>query len=153
MRATVTFLIFGALLLAGCESISGNMRSRFNAVPPHVQLFNGDQAALCVAAGQAFRRLDFLVTRAKSVDIEAVSRIHTSVTFANSRQLAAKLHLSEAGPGKTEVAISLTEEVQSQSAGGTSQQSMRDSSFFQLYFAMLQQVLDENASGNTIEGN
>ncbi len=133
-------LVIASLFLAGCESVS----DRFSPVVPKVQVFNGDQFAVNAAALQAFKRLDFQVTRSKAVDIEAVSRIHTSVTFADSRQLSVKLHLNDAGPGKTEIELTVTEQVQSQSMGGTSQQTMREHGFFQIYFATLQQVLDEN---------
>ncbi len=143
------FLALCAVLLAGCESVT----DRFSAVPPKVQVFNGDPIAVNAAALQAFRRLDFLVTRSKSVDIEAVSRIHTSAAFADSRQLAVKLHLNEAGPGKTEVELSVTEQVQSQRMGGTSQLAMREHGFFQLYFATLQQVLEENTTSRAGRGN
>jgi hypothetical protein len=69
------------------------------------------------------------------------------VAFADSRQLLAKVHLSEAGPGKTAVEMTLTEQFQSDRVGGTAQQTMKEHGFFQLYFATLQQVLDENPGG------
>ncbi|MBL9216943.1 MAG: hypothetical protein JNG82_00530 [Opitutaceae bacterium] len=142
-------LVIASLFVAGCESVT----DRFSAVPPKVQVFNGDTFAVNAAALQAFKRLDFLVTRSKSVDIEAVSRIHTSVAFADSRQLAVKLHLNEAGPGKTEVELSVTEQVQSQRMGGTSQLAMREHGFFQLYFATLQQVMEGNATDRSAGKN
>lgn len=146
---TRLFVLMAALLLTGCESVT----DRFSTVPPRVQVFNGDPTAVSAAAAQAFRRLDFLVSRAKSADIEAVSRIHTSVAFADSRQLTVRLHLNDAGPGKTEVELLLTEQVQSQSMGGTRQQVMREHGFFQLYFATLQQVLDEQQTTRPAEKN
>jgi len=146
---TRLFLLVAALLLTGCESVT----DRFSAVPPRVQVFNGDRTAVSAAAAQAFKRLDFRVTRAKSVDIEAVSRIHTSEAFADSRQLTVRLHLNDAGPGKTEVELILTEQVQSQSMGGTRQQVQREHGFFQLYFATLQQVLDEPQTTRPAEKN
>lgn len=129
--------------LIGCES----MGERFSPVVPKVQVYNGDQDTLRAASLVAFKRLDFSVTRSKTMDLEAVSRIHSSVAFANSRQLMAKVHLSEAGPGKTAVEMTVTEQSQSDQVGGTSQLAMRDHGFFQLYFATLQQVLDENPNG------
>ena len=107
MRALSSLLILSTLLLAGCES----MEDRFSAVPPKTQVFNGDQAIVSGAAVQAFKRLDFLVTRSKGTDLEAVSRIHSSVAFADSRQLTAKVHLSDVGPGKVEVEVGLVEQV------------------------------------------
>jgi len=138
-----------AVLFTGCESVT----DRFSPVAPKVQVFNGDQFALNAAALQAFKRLDFLVTRSKAVDIEAVSRIHSSVAFADSRQLAVKLHLNDAGPGKTEVEMTVTEQVQSERMGGTSQLAMREHGFIQLYFATLQQVLDEQTTARPAEKN
>ncbi len=149
MRAFLIILTLAALLLAGCES----MGDRFSEVPPKQQVFNGEPSAISVAAVQAFKRLDFQMTHSKSVDLEAVSRIHTSAAFADSRQLTAKLHLSSVGPGKTEVELSLTEQVQSEHVGGTSQQTLRENGFFQLYFATLQQVLDENGAGGPAKKN
>lgn len=149
MRLRPFLLVTSLLWLAGCET----MGNRFSAVPPKVQVFNGDRFAVHAAALQAFKRLDFLVTRSKPMDIEAVSRIHTSVAFADSRQLAVKLHLNEAGPDGTELEMSVTEQVQGERMGDTSQLTMREHGFFQLYFATLQQVLEENAIGRSSEKN
>jgi hypothetical protein len=148
MRASLLIALC-AVLLTGCESVT----DRFSPVAPKVQVFNGDQFVVSSAALQAFKRLDFLVTRSKAVDIEAVSRIHSSVAFADSRQLSVKLHLNEAGPGKTEVEMSVTEQVQSERMGGTSQLAMREHGFFQFYFATLQQVLDEQVTAKPAEKN
>ncbi|HQY06470.1 MAG TPA: hypothetical protein PLQ52_10435 [Lacunisphaera sp.] len=148
MRAYL-LICLGAMLLTGCESVT----DRFSPVAPRVQVFHGDRFAVHAAALQAFKRLDFLVTRSKPMDIEAVSRIHTSVAFADSRQLAVKLHLNEAGPDGTELEMSVTEQVQGERMGGTSQLAMREHGFFQLYFATLQQVLEENAIGRSSEKN
>jgi hypothetical protein len=137
------FLISVAIALVGCESVG----DRFSPVVPKVQVFAGDQDNLKIACWQAFKRLDFTVTRSKSTDLEAVSQIHSSVAFGDSRQLMAKVHLSEAGPGKTAVEMTITEQSQSDRVGGTSQLAMREHGFFQLYFATLQQVLDENPNG------
>jgi hypothetical protein len=128
--------------IAGCESVG----ERFSPVVPKVQVFNGDQEVLKAAAIQAFKRLDFTMTRSKTLDLEAVSRIHSSVAFADSRQLLVKVRLTEAGPGKTAVEMTVTEQSQSERVGGTSQLAMREHGFFQLYFATLQQVLEEGVS-------
>ena len=128
--------------LAGCESVG----DRFSPVVPKVQVFDGDQDLLKAAAIQAFKRLDFTMTRSKSLDLEAVSRIHSSVAFADSRQLLVKVRLTEAGPGKTAVEMTVTEQSQSERVGGTNQLAMREHGFFQLYFATLQQVLTEGVN-------
>lgn len=138
-----SFLVAIGLVLAGCESVG----DRFSPVVPKVQVYKADQDTLKVAALQAFKRLDFNVTRSKGLDLEAVSRIHSSVAFADSRQLLVKLRLTEAGPGQTAAEMTVTEQSQSDRVGGTNQLAMREHGFFQLYFATLQQVLDENPGG------
>jgi hypothetical protein len=137
-------LIATAIAFAGCESAT----DRFSAVEPKRQVFNGDQPTVSAAALQAFKQLDFRASRSrKSGDIEAYSQIHSSAAFADSRQLTAKVHFNEMGPGRTEAEMIVTEQVESRSTGGTSQQTMREHGFYQLYFATLQQVLDGQAGG------
>jgi hypothetical protein len=139
----VFFVFLLVAVLTGCESVT----DRFSPVEPKRQVFAGDQAAINAAANQAFKRLDFRVTRSKGADLEAVSRIHSSVAFADSRQLTAKVHLNEMGPGRTEVELTVIEQTQGDRVGGTTQLTMRDHGFFQLYFATLQQVLDDQTAG------
>jgi hypothetical protein len=140
----ISLLLATAMLFAGCESVT----DRFGPVEPKRHVFAADRATVSAAALQAFKRLDFRASRSrKTGDIEAYSQIHTSAAFADSRQLAAKVRLNEMGPGRTEVEMTVTEQVESRSTGGTSQQTMREHGFFQLYFVTLQQVLDEEATG------
>jgi hypothetical protein len=137
------FLVAVISALAGCESVT----DRFSPVEPKRQVFDADQSTVSAGALQAFKRLDFRASRSRNGDIEAYSQIHTSAAFAESRQLSAKLHFNEMGPGRTEVEMTVTEQAESRSTGGTSQQTMREHGFFQLYFATLQQVLDEQKAG------
>ena len=143
MKIHTTLLLVSVLFLSGCEAVPGRMRDRFSAVPPKMQVFEGDQPTVCSAAQQAFKRLDFELTRSNPAQIEAVSRIHSSVAFADSRQQVVRLHLNEVAPGRTEVELWLTEQVESKSVGGTSQQALRENGFFNTYFGTLQQVLQE----------
>jgi hypothetical protein len=140
---TFTLIALCAVLLAGCESMPGRMHERFAAVPPKMQPFAVAQDKAYAAAQLAFKRLDFMLTRHNPSRLEAVSRINTSAAFADARQLVVNVHLQESGPGQTDVELTLREEVSSKSVGGTSQQALREHSFFGLYFATLQQVLQE----------
>jgi len=147
MKLNQIFLFLtAALLLAGCESMPTRVQARFTAVPPKAQTFAAPIATVQSAAVQAFKRLDFVMTRNKVTQLEAVSRINTSAAFADSQQMVAGVHLSEAGPGQTEVEITLRKEVVSNSFGGTHQEDMREHSFFALYFATVQQVLQEQGA-------
>jgi hypothetical protein len=137
------------LLLAGCESMS--VPDRFAAVPPQVIAVNGDMEEVYLAAQKAFKRLDFVVTRSSMGRVEAASAIKTSVTFGDSKQVVARVRITQAEPGKSEVELSVTEEVTSESMGGTRQQALREHSLFQIYFATLQQVLQERSAEQTAE--
>jgi hypothetical protein len=120
-------------------------------VPPQVQAVEGSPEKVYYAAQLAFKRLDFVITHSAMGRVEAASAIHTSETFGNSRQQVAKLAIHEAGPGKSEVELWVTEETSSQSMGGTRRQPLKENGFFGLYFAMLQQVLQEQSSDKQAE--
>jgi hypothetical protein len=143
--------VAAALFFGGCESMPDRVRERFDEVPPQVHVYDAPPRDVATVAQQAFRRLDFRVTRANATQIEAASRIHSSEAFADSRQMLARVHLADAGPGKTEVELSLTEQVESQSFGGTRQETLKDNGFFALYFATLQELLQEKAGGTPAE--
>ena len=143
-------LILG-FLFAGCESMPDGFATA--TVPPQVQVVDGPPDKVYFAAQQALKRLDFVLTRSVMGRIEAASAIRTSETFGNSKQLVAKVAIHEAEPGKSGVELWVTEETASQSMGGTRRQSLRENGFYQLYFAMLQQVLQERAADKAAEKN
>jgi hypothetical protein len=150
MRLLSPFLVGSALLLSACSSVP---EDGFGTapVPPQVQVVEGGTEKVYLAAQQAFRRLDFVLSRSSVGRIEAASAIHTSETFGNSRQLVAKVAIHEMEPGKSKVELWVTEETASQSMGGTRRQPLRENGFFGLYFAMLQQVLQEQAKDQAAE--
>lgn len=138
-----------ALLLTGCES----MPERFTAAPPQVLTVDGTVEQVYQAAQKAFKRLDFTLTRSTMGRVEAASSINSSVTFGDSRQIVARVRITQGEPGKVDVELALTEEVTSKSMGGSRQQSLREHSFFQTYFAVLQQVLLEKVADKAAEKN
>jgi hypothetical protein len=147
MKPTLRILSLGVLLafLAGCESTS--FSDRLEAVPPQTQVFEGTAEQVYFAAQKAFKRLDFVLVRTSMGRIEAASAIRTSKAFGDSRQTVARVKLSELEPGKTEVQLALTQETSSASMGGTRQEAVRQNAFFQTYFSMLQQVMQEHVTG------
>jgi hypothetical protein len=138
-------------LSAGCESTS--LSGRLETVPPQMQIVSGEVEQVYPAVQRAFKRLDFVVTRSTMGRVEAASAINTSETFGDSRQLVARVKISQGEAGQSEVALTLTEEVVSSSMGGTRQQGLREHSFYQTYFAMLQQVLQERAADRAADKN
>jgi hypothetical protein len=151
MRLRFLLVPFLCVLLAGCESVS--VPERFAGVPPQVIAVNGEMEEVYLAAQKAFKRLDFVVTRAAMGRVEAASAIKTSVTFGDSRQVVARVRITQSEPGKSDVELSVTEEASSKSMGGTRQQALREHSLFQLYFSTLQQVLQERAAERAAEKN
>lgn len=150
MKPGICLISFAiAFLLTGCESIP----DRFTAAPPQVLTVDGPVEQVYQAAQRAFKRLDFTVTRSTMGRLEAASSINTSVTFGDSRQIVARVRITPGEPGRSDVELALTEEVTSKSMGGSRQQSLREHSFFQTYFAALQQVLQERAADLAVEKN
>ena len=149
MKTFAILLLAATVLLTGCDSMSSRMSDRFNAVPPKVQTVDGNVEQVYFAAQKAFKRLDFVLTRSVMGRVEAASAINTSVAFGDSRQTVARVRISQGEPGKSEVELAISEEVTSSFVGGTHQQALREHSFFQTYFAMLQLVLAEEAAATT----
>ncbi len=141
MRIRLLYVFLACAFLAGCESMPEGVAS----VPPQVQVVVGSPEKVYHAAQLAFKRLDFVLTHSAMGRVEAASAIHKSETFGNSRQLVAKLAIHEGEPGKSEVELWVTEETSSQSMGGTRREPLRENGFFGLYFAMLQQILQEQS--------
>lgn len=151
MRIRYIFITLLCGLLAGCETVS--MPERFAAVAPQVVVVNGEVEEVYLAAQKAFKRLDFVVTRAVMGRVEAASAIKTSITFGDSKQVVARVRILQGEPGKSEVELAVTEEASSKSMGGTRQQALREHSLFPIYFSTLQQVLQERAAERAAEKN
>lgn len=148
----LTAMTLGVLaFFTGCESTS--FKERLADVPPQAQVVEGSVETVYYAAQKAFKRLDFVLVRSTMGRIEAASAINRSETFADARQIVARVRIVEAEPGRAEVQLSLSEEVSSASVGGTRQRTLREHSFFQTYFAVLQQVLQERAAEAAAEKN
>ena len=122
-------------------------------VPAQVLVVEASPELVYSAAQQAFKRVDFVLTHTTMGRLEAASAIHTSETFGNSRQLVARVAIHEAGPGKSEVELWVTEETSSKAMGGTRREPLRENGFFGLYFAMLQQVLSEQTADKAAQKN
>ena len=157
MRRLAFALTFAVMLLAGCESesFSDRVRNRFGAVPPKVQMFDGDTRTVYFAAQLAFKRLDYNLLRSSVADlrIEAASRINTSVAFRDSRQLIALIEIAQVGPSQSEVSMRLTEQMEGQGLGGANELPLREHGFYSTYYAVLEQVLREQAEAAKAQKN
>jgi hypothetical protein len=150
LRPCLLPLILACALLAGCESLPGRLAT---TVPPKVQVVEGKSEQVYLAARETFKRLDFILTRSVMGTVEAASAIHTSETFGDSKQLVARVSIHEPEPGKCEVELWLTQEISSRSVGGTRREALSENGFFDRYFTVLLQVLQEQATGKSAGKN
>lgn len=138
------------VLLAGCESVSfkDRLRERFSAAQPQVETYDAEARDVYYAAQVAFKRLDYTLVSSDvgALSIEAASRIDRSVVFRDSRQLIAWVEIASVGPAKSEVSLRLREQLEGDNLGGPSEIALREHGFYQTYFAVLKQVLEERAS-------
>lgn len=137
------------ICFSGCES----MPDRFAAVPPQRHVFEGTPEQVYTAAKLAFKRLDFVLTRSVIGQVEAVSAIHTSETFGDSRQTVVRININGTEDGKSEVEMWVSDEVSSSSMGGTRRTGLREHGLYSLYYATLQQILNEKALEKPVENN
>jgi hypothetical protein len=151
MRILPNILLLAIMALAGCESMSDRVEERFRTVPPKVQVFAGNERTVRAAVQLAFKRLDFDVSSSTGGGeaIEASGRIRHSQALGDSRQLVATVHLQELGPAQTEVRILLSEEVEENAAGGSSEQALREHGFYGTFFDTVQQILAGQAEPST----
>lgn len=143
------------LLLVGCESLPQNMRERFAPVPPRLATFDADARSVYFAAQIAFKRLDYTLVRSSisGFRIEAASRINSSAAFQDSRQLVAYLAIEDIGPAQSEVSMRLVEQLEGRGIGGSSELALREHGFYETYFAVLKQVLEEQARAGVVQKN
>ena len=153
MRVFLPSLLLFSLLLAGCESVPAAVRERFSPVPPKVRTFAGDLRSVCTAAQLVFKQLDCALTDSSGAPsrLEASSRIHTSETLGDSRQLVINLHLREVAKGRTEVMMLVSLQVENASLGGPSAQDLREHGFYDIFFTSLQQALQDRAGDSPRE--
>lgn len=148
--ARLLFALLALFAFAGCESdsFSNRVRDRFAAAQPKVMEFDADARTVYFAAQAAFKRLDYTLTRSSLAGfrIEAASRIRTSVAFRDSRQLIAQVEIAEAGPHKAELSMRLAEQLEGQGLGGASELALKEHGFYETYFTVLQQVLQEQTA-------
>jgi hypothetical protein len=145
------FLLLSFASLAGCATFPERMRDRFSTVPPQTEVFDADARVAYFAAQQAFKRLDFNLTRSSHAgyEVEAASRINRSAVFRDSRQLIARVEVVSLGPERCEVSVWLKEQMEADQLGGPSELALREHGFFSTYFAVLQQVLAEQAGNES----
>lgn len=137
----VSFLVF----LAGCESISQEWRERVDATPVKTREFPGEYRAVYVAAQEAMRRIEFVVSRASIDDgvVAGYSRIQPGDPTRSARQWQLRATLEEQANGMIGIGLLMTELTEG-GIGGAQERRAREHGLYDSYFDAVQQVLNEN---------
>lgn len=153
MKILALVLLAGALLPAGCESMSTRMTERFTKVPPHTRIFAADQRTVYFAAQLAVKNAGLLLGRTAIADwiINGYAPIRTGNATRDARQTTIEIRLFETESLETRVEVLVWDHVEGSFPGGVSEQALREHGLYESYFAALQQVLAGNGVEKTRE--
>lgn len=140
-------LLFGgvAILLAGCESMSTRLAGRFANVPPHTRTFAVDQKTVYYAAQTALRKTGLQLGRTSIAkwSIDGHAPVRSSTATSDARQTTIEIRLFETETLETRVEVLVWEHTEGGFPGSVSEQALREHSLYELYYAALQQVLQD----------
>jgi outer membrane protein assembly factor BamA len=148
MKTFAFISLCAATLLGGCDSMSSRVHERFADVPPHTRIFAAPRRVVFDAAKVAVKNIDLLVgrTSVSQGTIEAYAPIRTGDSVSDTRQTTMTITLAETDAGATEVSLLVFEQTEGNFPGGVSQQALREHSLYELYYAALQQVLQDSGA-------
>lgn len=139
----VSGALLGAMMLAGCESMSdatGSVRERIAARETvHAQTYPAEQRATYEAVRAAATKMGYRFVRGGPAqgEFEGVTAIGGGERTGSSRQLAMKVKLQPAPEGGTNVSIKITEIIEADSsnrAGQATQTPLRDTPQYEVFF-------------------
>ena len=138
-------MLFSVLVLAGCENVSQQWRERVDATPAKTREFPGEFRAVYVAARDAMKRIEFVVSRSSMDDgvVEGYSRIQPGDPTRSARQWQLRATLDENANGMIEIGLLMTELTEG-GIGGAQERRAREHGLYDSYFDAVQQVLNEN---------
>ena len=139
-----------ALSLSGCGSVSdaaSGVREKFaERSAPTTQTVSAPQRevydAVRVVAGQLGYR--FVRGGAAQGEYEGVTTVRAGETMGSARQRSMKIKLSRALDGGTDVAVRVTEIIESDSsnrAGLATESPLRDPAYYEVFFRQLERAL------------
>jgi hypothetical protein len=148
MNRLIPCLLLG-LALAGCESVSERMQSRFSPVPPKVRVLAADRRTVYYAGQLAAKRMEFVLQRSSEADgfIEASSRIRPGDSVHSAQQFVLEVQLRDEADGRTEVALRLFELREGYGAADSGREQLREHGLYDSYFAVLERILQEEVPG------
>lgn len=148
MKHLSFLLVAAVIVLAGCDSVSTRMAERFTSVPPHSRSFAADRKKVYDAAQVAVKDVGLLLGRTSLAkgSIDGYAPIRSGSATGDTRQTTLEVRLFEAESGETRVEVVVREQTEGGFPGGVSEQAQRDHSLYDIYFAALQQVLENSGA-------
>lgn len=152
MKILPLVLLGSAILLAGCESLSTRLADRFAPVPPHGRVFSADRKTVYAAAQTAVRSTGLLLGRTSMAkwSIDGYAPIRSGSAPTDARQTTIEICLSETDSRETRVEVLVWEHAQGGFPGGVSEQAKREHSLYDIYYAALQQVLQDRGASQPV---
>ncbi len=146
MKTFPLLLFCVAVLVAGCESMSTRLADRFAHVPPHTRNFAADQKTVYYAAQTAVKKVGLLLGRTSIAkwSIDGYAPIRSGTATSDARQTTIEIRLLETEALETRVDLLVWEHTDGGSPGRVSEQALREHSLYQIYYAVLQQVLQDD---------
>ena len=152
MKSFLVLLLCGfASFLGGCDSMDSvptRVHDRFTAVPPQIRVYAADKRAVFKAAQVAVKNVGLLVghTSFDKGIVEGYAPIRPGDAVHDTRQTTMQLELAETPEGDTKASLLVSENTEGSFPGGVSKQDLPTHSLYGLYFAALEQVLQESGA-------
>jgi hypothetical protein len=142
MKLFPLFFCWSCLVLAGCQSVSEQIRAPFVAPQPKSRVFAADERTTYAAAQAALGELGFGYLRGGPAQgvIEALNGVQTGGegSMTGGRQLQIEAHFSSVADGGTQVDVVMHELVQgdlNQNPGMGTSTWLGDSPVYEEFFA------------------
>lgn len=147
MKSLAWFVALSLVALCGCDSVSSRMQDRFTRVEPHTRDFAQPRKVVFAAAQRAVKNVGLQLGRSSLArgTVEGYAGIRAANSTDDARQTTIRVALTEADDGGTRVELVVYEQVEGGFPGGLSEKPLREHSLYDLYFAALQQVLNEES--------
>lgn len=130
--------------------MSSRVTGRFAHVPPHSRTFAADQKKVYCAAQTALKNVGLLLGRTSIANwsIDGYAPIRPGTATSDARQTTIKVRVFETDSLETRVEVLVWEHTEGGSPGSVSEQARREHSLYEIYYAALQQVLQDGGALN-----
>jgi hypothetical protein len=153
MKVIVLCLGICALALSGCESLSKQVREKFESRDEsRTRTFGAPSRAVYDAMRVAIGQMGYRFVRggAAQGELEAVNEVSANDSLRGSQQIAMKVHLHPTLDGSgTDVSVRLTEIVEGNSSnrgGFATEAPLRDTPQYEVFFREVQKALNSQSA-------